>query len=250
MPEETQPPETQTAPDAPAVRRSVGEAERARVLLEVTSAVVSNLSLRDLLLAVSACLKRFFNHDVASIVLHEEEAGRLRVLALDTPTPSDLPKEGSLLPLDGTPPGLAIRTRETVLRERVNLKEFDAPEIRMAYAAGLRSGCSVPLISRGRVLGALNVASLREAAFSREDAELLQRIAEPVAIAVENALNYKRAKYERDRFELLLEINNAVVSQLNLSDLTKAVSSALQGLVRHDFMGISVYDAENDCLRP
>ena len=70
MPEETQPSETQTAPEAPAVRRSVGEAERAQVLLEVTGAVVSNLSLRDLLLAVSACLKRFFNHDVASIVLH------------------------------------------------------------------------------------------------------------------------------------------------------------------------------------
>jgi hypothetical protein len=53
----------------PGGRRSLGEAERARILLEVTRAVVSNLSLRELLLAVSGCLKQYFNHDIASVVL-------------------------------------------------------------------------------------------------------------------------------------------------------------------------------------
>src|ERR671921_2366530 len=147
MPEETPTPVTK---DTPAALGGVGEAERARVLLEVTRAVVSNLSPRDLLLAVSACLKQFFKHDFASIVLYDEEAGRLRVHALDAPTPGGVLSEGSLLPMDGTPPGLAIRTRRTVLRERVDLEEFHAPQMRAAYEQGLRSGCSVPLISRDR----------------------------------------------------------------------------------------------------
>ena len=199
MPEETQPSELQPDAGAPHERRRVGEAERAQILLEVTSAVVSHLSLRDLLRAVSDCLRRFFKHDVASLVLYEEEAARMRLLALDPVPPGDIFEEGRLMPLYGTPPGLAIRTRETVLRERVDLAEFTAPETRQAVEFGLRSGCCVPLISRERVLGAINVGSFREAAFTREDAELLRQIADPVAIAVENTLNFERATREGAR---------------------------------------------------
>ena len=67
----------------PAARRLVSEGERARLLLEVTSAIVSHLSLGDLLRAMSACLRQFFNHDFASMVLYDEETGQLRVHAPD-----------------------------------------------------------------------------------------------------------------------------------------------------------------------
>ncbi|HJQ34611.1 MAG TPA: sigma 54-interacting transcriptional regulator [Pyrinomonadaceae bacterium] len=235
---------------------AASERDRRQLLLEVSNAVVSQLSLRDLLRAVSDCLRRFSNHDVASLVLYEEEAERLRVLALDPPPPGDVLVEGTILPLEGTPPGLAIRTRQTVMRERVDFEEFDAPQIRMAYEAGLRSGCSVPLISRERVLGAINVASFRESAFTREDAELLRQIADPVAVAVENTLNFERAraaeqevrrKLERER--LMLEINNAVVAHLDLKDLVRAVSAALRERLPHDAAGIALYDPEHDHLR-
>jgi formate hydrogenlyase transcriptional activator len=48
----------------------------------------------------------------------------------------------------------------------------------------------VPLISPGRVSGVLNVASLRENAFTRADVDLLGEVAKQVAIAVENALSF------------------------------------------------------------
>jgi transcriptional regulator with GAF, ATPase, and Fis domain len=51
------------------------ERDRLRLLLDVSSAVVSNLSLRDLLKSVSACLRQFFNHDFASVVLYDEDVG-------------------------------------------------------------------------------------------------------------------------------------------------------------------------------
>jgi formate hydrogenlyase transcriptional activator len=248
MSEQTRAPETDDAPDAQGGRRSVGEAERARLLLEVTRAVVSNLSLRDLLLAVSACLKQFFRHDFASIVLYDEENSRLLVHALDAPTPGGVLGEGSLLPMEGTPPGLAIRTRRTVLRRHVDLNEFHSPHTRMAYEAGLRSGCSVPLISHERVLGTINVASLREAAFDEADAEMLRLIADPVAIAVENTLNFERARKESARVRTLLEVNNAIATHLNIRELIRATSGCLREYFQHDFAALALYDEETDSL--
>src|SRR6185503_868706 len=92
--------------------------------------------------------------------------------------------------------------------------------------AGIKSGCCVPLIAHDQKLGFLGVGSFREDAFSEADQELLCHIANQIAIAVENALNFERAhaaeeqaKRQSDRRQLLLEINNAVVSQLDLRSL-------------------------------
>ncbi|HVF68037.1 MAG TPA: sigma 54-interacting transcriptional regulator [Pyrinomonadaceae bacterium] len=248
MPEETPSPETQTADAVPRARRRIGESERAQIILEVTRAVVSNLNLRDLLRAVSECLQRFFSNEIASLVLYEEESQRLRVLALHPTPPGDAIREGALLPLDGTPPGLAIRTRAAVLRERVDFEEFCAPEIRLAYESGLRSGCSVPLISHERVLGTINLGSMREAAFTEADVELLRQIADPVAIAVENTLNFESATKERERVRTLLEVNNAIATNLNISDLLRATSGCLHAYFKHDFSALALYDDKTDSL--
>src|ERR1044072_7356200 len=249
MQDETRAPETQAAPETPSARRSVGESERAQILLEVTRAVVSNLSLRDLLFAVSGCLKQFFNHEIASVVLYDEETDQLRVHALDAPTPGAALSEGSVMPLEGTPPGLAIRTRSTVMREHVDLEEFRSPLMRVAYENGLRSACSAPLISHVRVLGTINVGSLRVAAFTEADAELLRQIADQVAIAVENVSNFERVQKSQERARLLLEINNAVVSHLDLKELVKTVSASLRDLLPHDAAGIALYEAGQNHLR-
>lgn len=50
-----------------------------------------------------------------------------------------------------------------------------------------RSEIALPLISRGRVLGALNIHSSREDAFRDEDVTLLQTLADQISTALENA---------------------------------------------------------------
>ncbi|HKV35359.1 MAG TPA: sigma 54-interacting transcriptional regulator [Pyrinomonadaceae bacterium] len=225
------------------------ERDRLRLLLDINNAVVTNLSLRDLLLAVSGWMKQFFAHDLASMVICDEESGQLRVHALDAPAPGGVLAEGSLLPLEGTPPGIAIATRKTVLRDRLDFDEFYSPIMREAYKAGLRSGCSVPLISHDHVLGTLNLGSMREAAFTKEDAELLEQIATQVAIAVENALNFQRAERERDQNQLLLEINNAVTSHLDIGELLAATSASLKKVIPHDVAALALYDEPAKVLR-
>lgn len=236
-------------PDAGDVDRLRQKLERTQLQIEVSSVVVSKLSLKDILIAVSDLLKKFIEHDVASVVLYNEELKEARVHALDKPPPDGILLEGAIMPLEGTPVGLAIKTRKTVRRTHLDFDEFSSPIMREAYKAGVRSGCSVPLISHGRVLGSISVGCMREAAVSIEDQELLEQISSPVAIAVENALNFERAERERKRNQLLLEINNAVISHLDLEQLVKTISATLREIMPHDAAGIALYEPEFNHLR-
>src|SRR5207302_2845457 len=74
-----------------------------------------------------------------------------------------------------------LRVRSYVARE-------ESPEAR---AEALESVCALPLISRGRTLGVLTVASRVENTISPDDVDFLVRAAGQVALAVENALAYR-----------------------------------------------------------
>jgi formate hydrogenlyase transcriptional activator len=172
--------------------RATKERERAETLLEVSNAITTSLDLRELLRVTSECLRRYFKHDVGGMALYDAESGQLRVHTLDPMQAADLYiEEGFLMPLDETPAGRAFTTRRPVLLRRFDPAEFPSPVMQRAIAAGLRSSCNAPLVSRGRALGAVVVASRREDAFDESDAELLCHIARQLAIAVDNALQYR-----------------------------------------------------------
>lgn len=171
------------------------ERDRSQLLLEINNAVVSHLDLRELLQAISDCLRKVMRHDFVSLMLYDHEIKQLRARAVDFPNHQSFVDsfgaEGVLIPLEGTRPGLAFTTRRTVLRSRLDLAEFPAGISQRVRDEGVQSACHVPLISHDRTLGVLSVASLREGAFTAEDAELLEQIASQVSIAVENALAYR-----------------------------------------------------------
>lgn len=53
----------------------------------------------------------------------------------------------------------------------------------------------------------------------------------------------------RDRSRLLLEVNNAIVSHLELPELLKAISACLRQAISHDAAGLVLYDSETHQLR-
>ena len=73
----------------------------------------------------------------------------------------------------------------------------------------------------------------------------MSTVAAHVAVAVENALNFEEARSyqqllarERHHLRLLLDVNNSVISHLELSDLFQAVSSALRDCFHPEYTGL------------
>jgi formate hydrogenlyase transcriptional activator len=67
----------------------------------------------------------------------------------------------------------------------------------------------------------------------------------------QSGFNVAEGEWQRrlDQLRLLLEINNSVVSHLDLRELFKVVSQCLRQMIHHDAAGLSLYDAETDRLR-
>jgi formate hydrogenlyase transcriptional activator len=136
-------------------------------------------------------------------------------------------------------------------------KETKFPDIvERARPYGVRSMCLLPLTSPRRQLGALVFGSTHQNDYDEEDLKLMSTVTAHVAVAVENALNFEEARSyqqlltrERDRLQLLLEVNNNVISHLELSDLFLAVSSALRNCFHHDYTGLWLFEEGTSQLR-
>ncbi len=175
--------------------RLARERDRSQLLLEINNTLVSNLNLRELLSAISHCLNTVMPHDAAALALYDDSLKQLRLTALDFPDHEGPCAPGEIIPLEGTPAGLALTTRQPVLSDYSKTNEA-----RVA-SSGLKSACTAPLLFRDRVLGVLSIKSLRENAFSQEDADLLGQVAKQVAIAVENALAYSEIETLKNKLE-------------------------------------------------
>ncbi|MGH7833138.1 MAG: sigma 54-interacting transcriptional regulator, partial [Candidatus Binatia bacterium] len=187
---------------------------------------------RELLNAVSASLRRLVPHEYASISLYDAETQRLHIYALDFPVSKGMLQEGLSVPVEGSPTGRALTTRQPVFITRREVEQFGSDIAKRIVAEGLKSACCLPLISHGRPLGTLTVASLHEETFPQNDAELLQHVANQIAIAVDNALAYGQVVKRANKLtEEKLYLENEIRSQHNFEEII-GDSDALKRILR------------------
>ena len=204
------------------------ERDRSQLLLEINNTLVSNLNLRELFSTISGCLRRVVPHDVAGLALHDKAINKLRVTALDFPEHEDVFIEDEIIDLEGTPGGRAFTTRQPVM------SGLDHSADPVGKRAGIKSGCTVPLIAHDRVLGVLGVGRLSENAFKEDDAELLTEVGKQVAIAVENALAYREIDALKNKLqEEKLYLQEEIRTEYNFEEIigtSPTLKSALQNV--------------------
>ena len=183
------------------------ERDRLRLLVEITNSMTSKLDLRRLLEVLSTNLLGVTRCDFCALILPDAESGELRLTTLYNPESRGSICDGAIIPLHGSICGKVFRTGKS---QHFNCLEDvrDDPEglgnkVGLLFhgrivAEGLKSGCDVPLIGRRGVLGVLSALKRSENAFKRGDVEFLEQVSRPVAIAVENALDYETAINDRD----------------------------------------------------
>jgi formate hydrogenlyase transcriptional activator len=226
---------------------------RYRTLLEVSESIASHRELGELFHDLAPRLHRVVHFDFINLILHDAERNAMRSHVLEAPA-ANFECPSADCPME-TPGGWVWQTQQPWVLSTLE-RETRFPEMTKWLAErGIKALCVLPVTTALRKLGALAFGSAREAAYSESDVEFLQQVARQVAVAVDNARNFEQVestqaelRKERDRLSLMLEVNNAVVSALNLHELLSAVSASLRRLMQHEYASISLYDAETQRL--
>jgi formate hydrogenlyase transcriptional activator len=207
-----------------------GDRDRLQLLLDVNNAVVSHLALADVLTAVSACLRRVVPHDGASLLLYESETRRYRVHVLRVGENESFVEEGTTERNDVSPAVQAVSTRQPIVFGEHELRRLAASSrgARQLVEKGVRSFCCIPLLSRGRILGALNLGRFDPNAFSTDDVELLTQVTGQIAIAVDNSLAYREIAELKEKLNTeKLYLEDEIRTDRNFEDII-GESSALR----------------------
>ena len=225
-----------------------------RALLDVAESISLNRDLPALFEDLAQRLHGVIRFDYLNLVLHvpERNTMRLRVLTSTRPTDSEFWET----PVDETPSGLVWQTQQPLVIHDID-RETRYPKImQMLLEHGVRSCCVLPLTTAQRRLGAMGIGGAEASAFDRADLEFLAQVARQVAVAVENVLNYEAAQCyqgelarERDRLRMVLDVTNAMVANLDLRELFRAVSELLRRLIRHEYASLVLVDPAKGQLR-
>jgi formate hydrogenlyase transcriptional activator len=183
------------------VTRDFTDRKRAEeaIMLQLSNALLANMDVRKLLAAISASISELIPHDCATLAFYDPAKDELIAQFLGPQDGPDIQPGEVHLSLENSPAGAAFRSREPVVLERMEGSAFAPETMRHLTGLGMRSGCWVPLIHRGDVIGTMTVASRLESTFSQHEADMMVQMAEQVAMAVNNALAFRQIQELRDR---------------------------------------------------
>jgi formate hydrogenlyase transcriptional activator len=179
-------------------RQLARERDRLRVLLDATNALVRRHDVGELVEAISRCVRRIVPHEFSTLGLPEGD-GRLRQYTVEFVRGLEHRHEEVVFDIAGTVSGEAYTTRRPLLIADFDAARYPGPATDRLVARGLRSGCALPLVNEGRVLGVLGLASRQPDQFTPQDLELLEALAGQIAIAIDNALAFREIEALKNR---------------------------------------------------
>ena len=214
---------------------------RYRVLLDASSAISDQPTVKAILQSLRGVLSTTCRIHGAHLYALNENGESLQVIDFDQEADAPRLKPDTTLlrvgavaqVLEEQKPVLVANICDE-MRKHPDLAPFAAESVQ-------RTTYLFPVSTAQRKYGILGVTKDRGDSFLAEDVELLCTLSSHIAVALECALardtaeHYQRlAVRERDRLKLLLEINNHIVSKLDIDELLPALAASIRRHLDND----------------
>ncbi len=234
----------------------MSSAGRYDALLAVAESIASQRELPALFHQLTESLRPIVRFDFLAVVLHDEARRTLSLNVLDPAVAAGELPVPSEWPLEGTSGGRVIATQRPLVIVDAQQHDGGTELCELLRTHHMRSCLLLPLTTPHHRVGLLAVGAAVAAAFDDSDLEFLQRVANQIAVAIDNAHNFEAAERrrialerERDRWRVLLEVNNALVSTLDLTALFERIAPSLKQVVNFDVAGIMLREPKAPDLR-
>lgn len=210
-------------------------------LLEVADTLNSTLDLETLLRGVADVVHRIIDYQIFAILLLNEKKQELRI-RFQVGHPPEVAERIRVKVGEGIT-GRAAQSREAIL-----VNDVAKSEHYIASGAEARSELAVPMISKNRVIGVIDIEAPQANYFTEEHRNLLTLIASRVAVAIENARLYTRVSRQAKSLALLNEISRDLSSILQPDELLKRIADSLLRIIDYQMFSVLLLDASGTKL--
>lgn len=223
------------APPTPESGSTAIRVDRYQTLLEIADSIAQHRDLGGLFHDLARHLRRVINFDFLNYVLHDAEHNVMRLNIIESLGAHALPLP-LVMPTEDSCDGWVWQTQQPLVLLDIAQETRFPPVMRVLREHGIKSYCVLPLTTAQRRLGALGFGSKSEGAYTKDALAFLQRVAQQVAVAVDNALNYQTLqsyleRLARRRAEEQLRETQALFEQLFESAPDGVVVTNAEGMI-------------------
>jgi formate hydrogenlyase transcriptional activator len=224
-------------------------------LLDVSETIAQQRDLKALFHELSERLHTVLPFDFFTLVLHDAQRNIMRLHIFEA-RDSSKPKGPEELPIDSSPSGWVWNTQQPFI-SLDTLTDTRYPDfICHLQEARVRTIAILPLTTAQHRLGTLGFGRYAPQGVSDAEIVFMKRVAAQAAVAIDNALNFEAAQAyqkqlarERDRLQVLLQINNLLVSTRDITALFNGIVSSLKPVVQHDYTSLALLDKTTGLLK-
>jgi len=212
------------------------------LLLEVADVMATSLDLDTTLRRVAEVVRKVIDYEIFAILLLNEKTQELRI-RFQVGYPPEFAERARIKVGEGVT-GQAAQLQQAVLIDDVT----QDPRY-IAAVPNVRSELAVPLTTKNRVIGVIDLEARDPGYFNEEHKRLLTLIASRMAAGIENAQLYTRTTRQARILLLLNEIARELTSILNLDELLGRIAELLRRLIDFQMFSILLLDSSGEKLQ-
>src|SRR5260221_4848534 len=166
--------------------------QRYEALLRVSQTLISIRSSEELFSILARELRAVVNFYVMGVGIYDESAHEVRLTSYGEPgDPLEVPKFAP----EETFTWWVYQHQQPLIISSLDAETRFPAVAEMLKSRGVRSVCALPLTTVHRRLGGLAVGSIEADAYSKEEVSFLSLVANQVALAVDDAMNFDTSQH-------------------------------------------------------
>ncbi len=212
------------------------------LLLDVADVLATSLDLDTTLRRVAEVVRKVIDYEIFAILLLNEKTQELK-FRFQIGYPPEFAERSRIRVGEGVT-GIAAQSKQAVLINDVR----EDPR----YIEAIANVCSelaIPLITKNRVIGVIDIEGREPGAFTEEHVRILTLVASRMAAGIENAQLYTRTTKQARILLLLNEIARELTSILNFDELLGRIAELVRRLIDYQMFSILLLDSAGEMLQ-
>jgi signal transduction histidine kinase/uncharacterized protein YigA (DUF484 family) len=227
--------------------RSQRHADVLRGLNLIAHTITSSLDIDEVIQRTMTGINKILNVEAGSLLLVDEQTKEL-YFKITLRGENKQITAYRLQADEGIAGWVVGHSQPVISNDAQNDKRF-SKKIDHAIGFTTRMIMCVPLIVRGKPIGALEVLNKHKGSFDKDDQELLVSMAASLGIALKNADLYQEAQERAHHTEIINRVTSVINTGHGLSETGKLIIEQLSQFLSFDHISLSILDHAKENIR-